>query len=1215
MMTVGVDSSEAGRVAGVAMEFPATDDTASPPRIPPRLQRRLSESKTSSPSTVEEIEAKLRDADLRRQKFYEDLSNKARPKPRHSSSHEDDLAQRLEAKLQAAEQKRLSILAKSQMRLSKLDELRQAAKTGLEMRFKKECAELAAEKKRLGLLEKKRARARMLQARKVAKAVSHQREIERRKMKDKLEDRLQRAKRKRAEYLSQRGRLHNSDRVNWNKMHKEAELLPQKLARCWRQFLKLNKTTLDLAKAYNALNINDKCVKSMPFEKLALLIESPATLQTVKALLDRLENRYKLSKPVFVTSNPSSWGDIDHLLNRVASPNKKGTPTKSTHGKDVKRRGSIGEASKRSPVKLSRYQVRIVLCAYMILGHPVAVFSDQGEREIDLAKSAEKFVQEFELLMKIILDGPIQSSNEESDHALARRWTFRPQLAAFDAAWCSYLNSFVMWKVNDAESLEEDLVRAACQLELSMIQTCKMTPDGDSGAVTHDMKAIQKQVTEDQKLLRERVHHLSGDAGIERMELALSDTRMNYFHAKESGSPVGSPIMDVLSPSPFSSPAHPSVANSDQRGNMIEGNQRASPVVRSLFRDASLPPKEVGSSASSSNSGSQFQNSGEKSAMENELIVNEVLHEQHQTFAGSLNVTAEDQSSMKAYKFSVETGVVKPTKAFSLSKVKETMEKAFWDGITDTMKQDEPRYDQVVELMREVRDEICDMAPQSWKGEIFEAIDLDVLSQVLNSGKLDMDYLGNILEFALNTLQKLSASANEGELKVVHQKLLKELVEICQAGDGSNHSYVIALIKGLRFVLEQTQALKQEISKARIKIMEPLLRGPAGLDYLKNAFANRYGPPSDASTALPLTMRWLSSVWDSIDREWLEHTNALSELTRSQESSSQRLLPSTTLRTGGSIFRMSGASNIASNATGSDNKHPECKGEKVDLLVRLGLLKLANEVSSLTQEALPETLKLNLARLMAVQAQLQKIIVISTSILVLRQSLLSEQMVCNSADMEIIVSSCVKQLSDHLDSVEDAGIKEIIEILGTFAEGDDSGDSTKLQSRKNVMARLLTKSLQADDPIFIRVSRAVYLAARGIMLGGSGTHGRELAEIALRQVGAAVLLDRVVEAARVLLVASTVSCGVHGPWHMCLSIYEKLLLVVVLYCYCIGVDYWVVSRVVSSQLPHMLQALPSAVEANNIQDKDQSNSKVIEDLYDIKTSYRNRSHRSTSRET
>ena len=149
---------------------------------------------------------------------------------------------------------RLSILAKAQLRLAKLDELRQAAKTEVEIRFKKERAELgtkvesrvrqaeenrmlilkaysqrratqkertsqsllqrmarenkykervrtaifqkraAAEKKRLGLLEaeKKRAHARLLQVRRVAKSVSYQREIERRKMKDKLESRLQR---------------------------------------------------------------------------------------------------------------------------------------------------------------------------------------------------------------------------------------------------------------------------------------------------------------------------------------------------------------------------------------------------------------------------------------------------------------------------------------------------------------------------------------------------------------------------------------------------------------------------------------------------------------------------------------------------------------------------------------------------------------------------------------------------------------------------------------------------------------------------------------------------------------------------------------------------------------------------------------------------------------------------------------------------------------
>lgn len=70
---------------------------------------------------------------------------------------------------------------------------------------------------------------------------------------------------------------------------------------------------------------------------------------------------------------------------------------------------------------------------------------------------------------------------------------------------------------------------------------------------------------------------------------------------------------------------------------------------------------------------------------------------------------------------------------------------------------------------------------------------------------LDMDYLGKILESALVTLQKLSAAAHEDELKEAHQNLLKELAELCHAGDGSNYSRVMALVKGLRFVLEQIQ--------------------------------------------------------------------------------------------------------------------------------------------------------------------------------------------------------------------------------------------------------------------------------------------------------------------------------------------------------------------------------------------------------------------------
>lgn len=163
---------------------------------------------------------------------------------------------------------------------------------------------------------------------------------------------------------------------------------------------------------------------------------------------------------------------------------------------------------------------------------------------------------------------------------------------------------------------------------------------------------------------------------------------------------------------------------------------------------------------------------------------------------------------------------------------------------------------------------------------------------------------------------------------------------------------------------------------------------------------------------------------------------------------------------------------------------------------------------------------------------LTKLIYIPHSILVLRQTLVMEQMVSNHEDMESTIVACSAQLSKILDTVIDAGLEELVEVLSKITERfDTADDSTKTQSRRNVMARILRKSVQAGDPVFVKVSRAVYLATRGVVLGGSGNHGRKLAEKALRQVGSAVLTDKLVEAAVVLGVMTRVSENVHGLWY------------------------------------------------------------------------------------
>ncbi|KAF2319847.1 hypothetical protein GH714_019604 [Hevea brasiliensis] len=141
-----------------------------------------------------------------------------------------------------------------------------------------------------------------------------------------------------------------------------------------------------------------------------------------------------------------------------------------------------------------------------------------------------------------------------------------------------------------------------------------------------------------------------------------------------------------------------------------------------------------------------------------------------------------------------------------------------------------------------------------------------------------------------------------------------------------------------------------------------------------------------------------------------------------------------------------------------------------------------------------------------------------------------EQVVASGADVESILLKRTKQLLALLDRVADVGIDEIVGVISELSQEDDrAADPEKLKSRKLVMARMLGKSLQAGDPVFEKVSHAVYLATRGIVLGGSGPQGRKLAEMTLRQVGAVMLAERVVETAEVLVVAATVSVAVHGP--------------------------------------------------------------------------------------
>jgi hypothetical protein len=137
--------------------------------------------------------------------------------------------------------------------------------------------------------------------------------------------------------------------------------------------------------------------------------------------------------------------------------------------------------------------------------------------------------------------------------------------------------------------------------------------------------------------------HLSGDAGIERMESALSETRSRYARVKDSRSPVGFPTTQYMSPSPtpLSTVASPSDRNISNKSN------KTSRVVRSLFKETDTSPVESSFSSPISSSNTQLSTTTEKFVAPNDVLVNEFLHEHHRSFADGFDVSDHIQNSIE----------------------------------------------------------------------------------------------------------------------------------------------------------------------------------------------------------------------------------------------------------------------------------------------------------------------------------------------------------------------------------------------------------------------------------------------------------------------------------------------------------------------------------------------------------------------------------------
>lgn len=150
------------------------------------------------------------------------------------------------------------------------------------------------------------------------------------------------------------------------------------------------------------------------------------------------------------------------------------------------------------------------------------------------------------------------------------------------------------------------------------------------------------QVLEDQKLLREKVEHLSGSAGVERMESAISGTRTKFFESHKGGSSDLTPPAHILSSTPISADDHFSL----KRSPVLDG-ERSKKVVRSLFKEN--PGHKMGSTTFKDEGILNQANSdrSERLITENVHLVNDIVHDGHLTLPDELSGINEEDNLIK----------------------------------------------------------------------------------------------------------------------------------------------------------------------------------------------------------------------------------------------------------------------------------------------------------------------------------------------------------------------------------------------------------------------------------------------------------------------------------------------------------------------------------------------------------------------------------------
>ncbi|CAG8442629.1 6767_t:CDS:2 [Ambispora gerdemannii] len=460
----------------------------------------------------------------------------------------------------------------------------------------------------------------------------------------------------------------------------------------------------------------------------------------------------------------------------------------------------------------NRYKnvARVFLSAYMIVSHTNEILESIGKQEKALLESAKIMLDEFEHWIDEIVYGPPNKIH----HSI---------LCKFLSSWATYYNDFNTWKSKDSEELTNNLISHYVEME-KLWNSVK----GQANAETEWRPSLKQQ----QEKIRQKIRHLSGEAGMTRLESALAQLRENTSNTLATS-------LDVLNvlPSSLSKKTNLKSTADLHQTPSLQKNAQNSLVNNTEHASRSSPSTSLNKGEDTANTTTLPESFGV-------IDLSSVPASGHdlRRIIGPVGSDSGFTNEQLAHEIIIDPDFeIKPRKKTEFEERVQVMAtQAFFSCVRAEFEQG--KYDHYLpQILEEIKQHLLELVPPSsvLSTSINEVLDIELIKQQTKAGVYNFR---NCIMFITKTMLQICAPVRDEQIKS-----LKEVTELSEI---------------LRRLLEILDLMRFDLNNYRVKALRPYIKEQA-VDYERRKFEQSL---TNNNNSLALTKAWLKPTIESLLR-------------------------------------------------------------------------------------------------------------------------------------------------------------------------------------------------------------------------------------------------------------------------------------------------------------------------------------------------------------